>query len=461
MSSNGKSVKTSERTFTLPVHKFQIRPNARPETWVILTLPFAEAITLLEARTYDILRNRGEQRELNIAWTRKLARDMAAGNYTPAGWSACFRKSHADDATFNEEEETVTFKVSPKIPLAHIDGNHRGRALLNLIESAKKVLDSPKSLAGDKDIAQEMIDLVNQCDITVQIYLDPKRVHDYFGNLQDGRPLSRDQKRVRAIRNKKGIPPEKQPVADMSLAVALRLGRNKDSHLDGRVALGESTTNLVSLNTLTSGSASEMSCSIFGGAEIAIHYGQKAEWLEQCYVEAWDVVEHMTSAPDGKESIPNVLLPDRILCPLGRYNGRKGGSTLIVGIGNMWAFYKAFIGRKEATAADKERLAACIDDVFDDHFPGGLGAPLKRSLMGRFARRLFEGIVLGEEEPEKPGKVAGKGGVPVPLLRLISESAFGIKKDRGGVSLPDEDLIEEFDDILPDGEKVAVGVQQV
>lgn len=397
----------------LPVHSWQMRKEHRPRQWVILTLPFREAIQVVEPRYYDFAKDAGEQRPVIDSWVNKLRKEMEKDAFAPASWSACLRVSQKQKSVFNEDG-TVTIHVgNSPIPLE--DGNHRGQAMLKDYAMAQK--------NGD----QETVELIENCDITILIYLEPERSQQTFRALQEGKRMSPDLLALRDMRNKNASPEQ-----SMSLRVAMELNVNKDSHLFGKVNIEGPAPNMIGVRVATTSSSSELSCSIMGGVRIALAFKKKDEWLQQCYVEAWDAIQHATEQTGlnySDQPMSGVLVNGSILCPLGHPGGKKGGTTLITGIGNMWAYMKAVKGLDTLEGEERQHLASTVDEVFDVSSSGGLGAPYKRVLMGKFAKIYFESILLEDDEKPRTGMVRASHGIPAPLMNdLMSPGAFGPKE---------------------------------
>lgn len=429
----------------LRVATWQINPKYRPWRWVVHTMPFREAITIFRPREYDFVANVGEQRPKIEAWVSRLRRIMDDDDFAPAMWSACLRPAQLTKVEWHNDG-TITINTGTT-PIALIDGNHRGQAMLKYYAIAEKKGDT---------VAMELLD---KCDISIQIYLEPDRARKTFRALQEGKKVSPDLLALQKLRDD-----DVSPQSDLAFKAAMSLNGNKDSHLAGKIGTGGTVTNMIGIKTAMTDSSSELSCSILGGANIAVEFKKDPDWLEKCYVEAWDAVQHATdqSGEFMGRAMASCLMAGKVLCPLGWVGGKKGGTTLISGICNMWAYMKAVKAVKEMGDGERNYLAGCVDQVFNFVNDGGLNAPQKRTLMGRFAGAYFQPIVLNEGEKPKAGKVAAaSNGVPLPLYNhLMSPSAFGPKK--GAVSLPSENsLVDEYEDAdddetAADGGNVAV-----
>jgi hypothetical protein len=419
----------TERTFKERYHQWQLSAKHTPRRWILLTLPFSEARHWFEVKRYNYLNNTGEQRDAIAAWVSTLRREMLADNFTPAGWSAGIRPSHAKSLVIDEKTKMATVTVSQNSKFAHIDGGHRGAAMLKILEAAEKAKD------------QATIDFINSCEVTIQIYLDPNRLKKDFTNLQEGRPVSKAQRRIMKIKNKSFG--KDQPICDLALAVGTEMNRTVTSHLSGQVAFDASATNKMGIDTLTTQGASELACSIYGGAKIALHAGKDAAWLLNTYVEAYEAIkQHCAAEPDAPDT-PAVLARGKILSPLGVFDGKKGGSSLILGIGNILAWRKVATNHNKATDADKQLLANITDDVFGDELSeGGLDAPRKRRLIGDFTMQYLADLVLEPGAAPVAGMYPGNEGIPQPLIDLLAPSAFGLKKKKKKDELPEEPLEE-------------------
>jgi hypothetical protein len=416
-----------EKVFKERYHQWHLSTKHMPRRWISVTLPFSEARQWFEIKVYNYQRKTGEQRETIKSWVSTLKREMLGDNFTPAGWSAGIRPSHAKSMAIDEKTKMATVTATQNSKFAHIDGGHRGVAMLKILEAAEKAKD------------QKLVEMLNNCEITIQIYLDPTRLKKDFTNLQEGRPVSKAQRRIMKIQNKSFG--DVQPIYDLALAVGELMNKTVTCHMCGQVAFGDSATNKVGIDTLTTSGASELACSVFGGAKIALHASKDANWLLETYVEAYDAIkQHCATEPEVPDS-PAVLSRGNILSPLGVFDGKKGGSSLIIGVGNMLAWRKVAMGHVNATDIDKQLLANITDDVFgEERSEGGLDAPRKRRLIGDFATQLLADLVLDPDEEPVAGKFPGNEGIPQPLIDLLAPSAFGIKKTKKKKS---EELIEE------------------
>ncbi len=404
-----------------------------PRRWLSVTMPFMEARQWFEVKVYRITAksDSGEQRAQIDQWVSRLRREMQADNFTPAGWSAGIRAVHLPSLKIDEKKGTASFEVTSNTKMALIDGGHRMAAMSALLKQATE--------KGD----EALVEAIQTCDVTIQIYLDPERLKRDFINLQQGRPVSGAQVRVMKIKNKAVDRKEDQKIWDMALTVATRLNKdNKDSHLFGQVGMDASVTNKIGIDTLTTDSASERACSLFGGCSFAIKYGRDARWLENTYVEVYKaILEHCEADAEDADS-PHVLSTGMLLSPLGPFAGKKGGTSLIVGIGTMFAWLKIILGReKGATKDDLVRLARIVDEVFGEETQeGGLDAPRKRRLMGEFTRALMADVVVKPGEEIRPGKYAAQEGIPTIIFETIPPSAFAAKKR--AVTLPTDPSLD-------------------
>jgi hypothetical protein len=431
-------------------------------------MKFREARNWFAAQEYDFVRNTGEQRPENAQWSATLRRRMEADEFAPACWSAGLRKSHRDRLEF-PGDGTVVLHVNRRNPLPHIDGNHRCKAMMAMLNRAEAVLAREKASEAERQQARDTIDHVDNCDVLVQVFLEPERTRATFQALQEGKKVSADLTGLQKQRD------EKDPVRRMAGDVALALNKSTASHLYGHVATTSSAVNMIGFKTLKADSASELACSTFGGAKIAVANGWGMDTLQATYEEAWHIVREFTAAEEyGGEQVPSVLLPGKLLCPLGPFSGKKGGTSLIVGVGNMLAWYKGHKGRDKATTDDMKTFAASIDAILDQPAAGGLDAPKKRSIMALFAGDVFEraGVMLEPGERPKAGKVGARDGVvtylgeerevrlPAPLVDLLAPSAFALKPlrkadeevglDDETLEVPDEEGATE-DEVVEDG----------
>lgn len=406
-------------TYREKVRTWKVNPKGKGRQYIVLTIPYREARQITEVVQYDDKRGRGEQRGLIAPWVATLRSAYVNDDYTPAAWYACLTPAIEKGLKFegkNDKNVILTIPEGEQLPL--IDGQQRNGALDRLYSEAE----------GRDDQAALMTIL--DTDVTLIVYLtgDAKDRRANFLHLQEGKPVSRQLLQTLRVRA------SDDPTELFAYQTAKALAANNQSHLFQLVGFGNDTAQ-ISVHTITTSGGSESATSIYGGAEIARHYGLTTEWLVNTYIEAYQAIVsragtvEMDDGLGGKQQWPSLFLDKFPLTPLGQWSGSKGGSALIIGVGNMLAYLKGLQEHHgDATDDDLDELVRACNEVFASPLPNGLSAPDKRRLMGDFARSLFHDFLLEDGDEPQEGLLASDDGIPKPLTDLLSRSTFGLRR---------------------------------
>lgn len=365
-----------------------------------LALPFGEIRQWFHVLPYDSLKNTGWQRGETPSHAKNLQKAYVNGNYTPTPITGGLLPYHAKSLQFPEGEEhgkpvVITVSTTHKLPL--IDGGHR-RAGLEM-ERAKAVAE------GDQD----RVDLIDEQPFTITVHLDSNFLQKDFLNSQLGRAVDRNT--IRSMELAGGnVDPAKRPYLEMANAVLRILHKDQSSYLYGQVKFDSGGVGPLDMNTLTTTTASAASYTLYGGSQIAIKYGQDANWLAGCYNFVFQAIrEHGPRDDDGG---PLLFQGRRMLTPT-LMAGTRMGSKLLMGLGNCLAFRCAYEDRKPEKD-DVERIVEVCADFFDKPVVGGAGDDMRREI-GGFAKQYFSDM-----------EVAKVDGVPLDLLRIISASSWKV-----------------------------------
>lgn len=401
--------------------------------WFTVSLPFGMVRRVFKVEPYDPERGKGEQRKRIDSHVRKLVREMKAGNFTPASWSGGVRDGHLKNLEIDEKRGVVKLTVNERNPLALLDGGHRFESL----EEIRK--------ESDKD----SLPVVDGVAITVQIYLDPKYIRKDFRNLQAGRQVSRSQLKFMEEEEAQPDPNDKKyPVKSLSHKVAWILNKTENSFLFNDVNFAGSGSKKVEYASITTMSGSDIGTSIAGGVKITLYSGfnsffpggedERRDFLVACYKAIYDGIwkygekeEYTDPVINKKESFPQILMPERMLRPK-RLDGTKGGTGMLIMLGNMLAFRLLAVRRKaEIVSTEVKRLVECAQQTLDCEIRGGGSGTAKREATGEFVRLYFEDVVRhGEGDQHDSKKLDGIDGVPQLLCdKILTRSTLNVSTD--------------------------------
>lgn len=408
--------------------------------WFVTNLPYKQVRRVLEVQPYDLIKQTGVQRGTIRNHVNKLKSEMLKGEFTPAGWSGSVLDSHLKNLKIDVNKGTVTLIVSERNPLAIIDGGHRYAALEAIRDKADKQLQTA----------------LDNLTITVQIYLDPEAVRKNFKNLQAGRPVSKSHMKIMEdieASKKKGIDPsdKKAFVKELSRQVVWLLNRDEGDDrgpefISGDVnftTVGEKHMEYASITT-TGGS--DIATSVAGGARVTQYYrslfpggiDEQRDFLVACYKAIWEGIEHhapkaeQVDATDGKRIIyPAIVGPGMTLRP-NKKKGTKGGTGLLLMLGNMLAFRALAVRREpKIVATDVKKLVDSAVATLHGPVSGGNSGPIKRQLTGEFVREFFEDVVQQDDENDVR-KMEAIDGIPRLLCdEILTRSTLGLDRNSG------------------------------
>jgi hypothetical protein len=267
----------------------------------------------------------------------------------------------------------------------------------------------------ERDYALKMLDLIDMTPITIQVYLSPECIQEDFLRLQLGKAVSRNQ--IKSMQIAGGVVDKKKaPFFDMATKVARLLNADTRSFLFNQVAFDAGVKFPLNYSSLIADHASSLATTLYGGALIARAFDKSPEWMVERYVEAYNAIKNYEDEKDGHYVF---IDPSEKLCTT--YDGgERGGSHLMIGVGNCLAWRLAREDRDEATEQDVERLLKNVEWKLRGPSTGGTFTDKRRD-MGNFARSYFADL--------KDKKVAMVDKVPEPLIELTSVSTWGIPSE--------------------------------
>jgi hypothetical protein len=427
-------------TLTGDLCEFNLGGETPNRTWFVINKPFGLVRKLFEVYPYDPVEGKGEQRSRTDnkgnpdSHVKKLRRAMVGGNFTPAPWAGGIRKGQLKNLEVDEKKKTVKLRVSERSPLPCLDGGHRESAMEMIRNEAEKA----------KDVAK--MALVDALTITVQVYLDPNFTSRDFRNLQAGKPVSRSQLKFMEEQELASTDPKRSLAK--RVAIALDKLPDHESFLSNDVNFLGGGGGKVEYASITATGGSDIATSLAGGAKIALYEGFKQflpteeaarDFLVESYKAMWtgiykyDEKEEFINQMDGqKELMPRLLINGRMLRPnrLGG-KGTKGGTGLLIMLGNMLAFRMLAV-RKKADIPSTEviRLIKAAGEVLDSEVRGGGSGTAKRELTGEFVREYFKDAVRqGEMDGHDMRLLGAIEGVPTLLIDILTRSTLNVDKE--------------------------------
>jgi hypothetical protein len=427
----------SEMVFEGVVHTWNpLNTGGKSRRWIMLTIPFGEVNVWFYKEAYDHTTGKGFQRQQMEAHSRSLSRAMSDGEYTPVAWCGGLTPAHEKTLTIQDGMAYIKVKSNQLLPM--LDGGHRWEGLKKQLQAAQE--------SGDQALATRIL---NQ-DITIQIFLESAHVQRDFMNLQKGRAMDRNQLRSMEIKNQL-VDSDKLPVFKMATDVCHVLSKDNRSHLYGQIKFDSRSVAPMAYNSITTMAGSDLGTSISGGVKIAQAYNRDVAWLAATYVEAFDAIQKYGAKQADGSTI--VMSGNRLLHPT-ILGGSRGGSALLIMVGNMLAFRKGFKDKDRASDADQRYLAETVDSCLNKPTSGQSGED-KRRESGAFARNYFSDLILQLGEKSVVGKLAGVDGVPLQLVRILSPSTVKVDKVLLPKSKPQEpvrvNLVSTVESVLQAG----------
>lgn len=364
-----------------------------------ITLPFAEANELFMPVRYNGTSGQGEQRAICPSHQRKLQLAMERGDFTPTPISVSLRKKHREALQYPPgETRTFSLVVDSDDPLSLTDGGHRIESLFQIVKEAK-VAWAKASTDEERAKLQAIIDEANSLPITATIYLDGNPQTD-FVNLQLGRTV--DAAHLFSLKVQRKILSD--PEFKLAIDTAKQLNKDEVSPFANLIRFdskeNKSLVKKLPISTLCAKGASDISTSLIGLAQVGLAGRNKV-------LDATALASLVTKLYQALKTDAATLLEEgMVLTPI-LAGGTKGSATMLLGVATCVAFAESSEAVADAVATAKQTLNVKVE--------GGFSGPMKRKLMGEFAREFFKNY--GGEKHE---------GIPVELLRILSCSAFGV-----------------------------------
>lgn len=388
-------------TLTGEATKWVLLDNER-NYGTVQNLPFRDANELIMAVPFNGEKGTGSQRGLLDSHVKKLKKEMREGTFTPTAVSASCSKKHLKGLSV--QGGRFTLDVNSDDPLVQSDGGHRFEALKLLAKDLKKDLDASPD-AGDAEAIRRWLAQVDDLPVTVTVYFDGDAQKD-FVNLQAGKPV--DATHVLSLRVKKGM--DADPAVKLAFEVAKVLNGTPGSPFHGYIRFDSRGTLPLPVNTLCARGASDVATSLVGLARIGLLAGKDEQWLADTFMAAYKAVEARA---------PELLKYGRVLTPI-KNEGKKGQSTMLVGVATMLAYRLASQHRDKPTDEDLSAVADAARETMQETVLGNFSGPMKRQLMGDYASNVLRDLEVAKHDS------AGKE-IPVELIKCLSASTFAVE----------------------------------
>ena len=152
--------------------KWTLSSTQKREYGTVQNLPFYEARDYLMAVPYNGQSGRGQQRDIVKSHARKLKKEMEAGTFTPANFSAGCSKNHRAAVVMNQDG-TFTLPVNSDDPLLLTDGGHRFEAMVGIVKELEEGCWPAAADRQDKrGLTRGALSRRRRLSFTVTIYFD-------------------------------------------------------------------------------------------------------------------------------------------------------------------------------------------------------------------------------------------------------------------------------------------------
>jgi hypothetical protein len=355
-----------------------------------VNIPYQHAVKIIIPNRYEALSGRGEQRELQPAWSKKLSRAMLEGSYTPTPITASLRPEHKRCLTIDRDKGKYELQLGERT-LAETDGQHR----MDAIRRIRQDVSDKVSTTSDKELKKSLETQLKQIDslpIVVRIFFDGDARQDFL-RLQLGRAADRAQMFSMRVSTK-----ESDPMQARAWEIGKVLHNTEDSPFKNTLRF-DSVGNLIPISSLCARGGSDSSTSLVGLAKVS---DQTPKVLASYVIMAYKAIQ---------QSTPGLLARGHVLTTIGN-GGKKGSATMMIGLGICLAYRLAQENKDQPDAADLQHLVETVRSTMADEVEGSFSGSQKRMLMGRFARSYFADQQNLHD------------GVPLGLLQIIPPSAY-------------------------------------
>jgi hypothetical protein len=363
-------------------------------------VPYKDAAELIMAHRFNGQTGKGSQRELVLPQVKKLKKEMEEGTFTPTVVSAACTKKHRP-ALGTDGRFTLTFDSDT--PLDQTDGGHRFESLAVIRKELQQQLAEDPT-GPDAEMNKRWLEQVENLPVTVVVYFDGDPQKD-FVRLQAGKAV--DATHLLSLRIAQRM--EADPAVKLAFETAKLLAKQDGSPFLNLVRFDSRGKLPLPINTLCARGSSDIATSLVGLARVGLTAGKSASWLAGVVVDAYAAVEKYA---------PDLLQYGRVLTPMAN-EGKKGQSTMLVGLGTMLAYRLIATSKDRALSGDLEALAKAAQATLSEPVVGNFSGPMKRALMGEFAAAVLADVVV--DKWDSNGKE-----IPVSLIKALSASTFAV-----------------------------------
>ncbi len=327
----------------------------------------------------------GDQRFTKKSWVNTLKNAVINKTYSPDTFKACVTTHNV-----KIQGKIAEINIPEDNPLKLLNGNHRATGLLELAG------ESPRQYR-----------LINNLPATVIILLEEKK----FDFIASNSSLPIDPTHLATLRITAGLMGKQQNVLEKASQIIRVLHDTPHSPVYNQVRFSANQADKkISMKGLL-GMGSDQACSAFGSAKIANGVQQTPNWMA-------DVITRAHVLIKGSPSISSLLNKGKVLSPPPQ--GKIGGASLLIGLGNMLAYRAVMQFRDKLTPVDEKAFIMAVQSTLDEDTKGDLSGPRKRRLLRDFAEVFFEDGLARSEV------VGGHQGIPIPLVVLFGAGAFDV-----------------------------------
>lgn len=364
---------------------------ATAEEYIVVNTNHASARQLTKPYLFSAQDGEGEQRQNKKPRVRHMKNVITEFKFTPTVWYAGVRPDHK----VTRKDGKVEIEISPELPLPLTDASHRRTSLEEIRLSGSNL--------GRK---------VDNLPITLIIHLDPTKTKRNFINLQDSAKVDTGQLLTMKIANG-GMKKAQQEQYNTALEIAKTLHTTSSSHLFRLVKFDSQSVGGIPFKSLAQSGKSDLATSLYGTALIAEDYKKDAEWAASMILTAYETLQ---------KDAPELLKKGSPLAP--EPDGSIGGTTMLIGLGNMLAARMKVLEREFPTEADDKLFVKAAKAVFAGEEVGGnYSSQRKRDLINQFTEEYFRDLIEDDESV-----VGAHEGIPIFLCLLLGTSAFNVTK---------------------------------
>lgn len=372
------------------VQQWDLSGTGKGREYIVTNVNYGKARRMARPYLFSATTGEGEQRDSMKARVRELRKAIEDNKFSPTVWYAGVRPTHTIDR--NKKMATITITPDSLLPL--LDAGHRRLAL--------------EELRKEGGATQRKVD---NLPITMMVSLNPAYTKQDFINYQNVKAVDSGQLLTMKITSQNGLKKGQQPFYNVALEIAKMLHVTDTSHLFRLVKFDTQSGGSLKFKTLAQNSKSDLGTSLYGSAMITKDAGKDAEWMATQLLFAYETV--LAEAPE-------LLKKGCILAP--EPDGTVGGSTMLIGLGNMMAYRMKLLGRDIPTEVDNQVFINAVHNTFDGEMvDGNFPSTRKRAYMANFAAELFRDLIEDEDSV-----VGGHEGIPITLCLLLGTSAFNV-----------------------------------